>query len=215
MVPDDGLALTINYAIGAIDAKLKGDLVECGVWRGGCSFAMLLAQRLKYGMILKPVWMFDSFEGLPPVDERDGPAAAKYQANPDAPDYMDNCRASLDDTRDTIRRFGFSPTECIVVPGWFDSTFKEHLPELTRRGIAMLRIDCDWYASVKITLDQLGPLVAENGAIILDDYNTWDGCARATHDYLSQNDLPFRIRSSPNSVCAWMIKQTNGRQPPN
>src|SRR4051794_25219066 len=108
---------------------------------------------------------------------------------------MDNCKVPLEGVLTAIKSFGFSSTECIVVPGWFDSTFKTHLPELTRRGIAMLRVDCDWYASVKLTLDQMGPLVAENGTIILDDYFPWDGCTRATHDYLSQNDLPFRIRS--------------------
>ena len=39
---------------------------------------MLLAQRYKYGRIVKPVWMFDSFEGLPPADDRDGPLAVQY-----------------------------------------------------------------------------------------------------------------------------------------
>jgi O-methyltransferase len=211
MVPDDGLALTIYSTIYAIEEGLTGDLVECGAWRGGCSFAMLLAQRAKYGSIIRPIWMFDSFQGLPPVDVRDGPAAAKYQATPDSPDFFDNCKASLKEVRDSVAFFGFSPTECIVVPGWFEATFPENLPKLLERRIAMLRIDCDWYSPVKLTLDQMGPLVVENGIIILDDYFTWDGCARATHDYLSQNNLPYRIESRPSRIGAWMVKQTNGR----
>jgi hypothetical protein len=121
-------------------------------------------------------------------------------------------RPPLDGVREAIRMFGFSATECIVIPGWFDSTFKEHLPELMRRRIAMLRVDCDWYASVKLTLEQMVPLVATNGTIIIDDYFVWEGCARATHDYLSQNNLPFRIRSSPHG--AWMVKHTDGQRPP-
>ena len=64
MVPDEGLATTIKLTIGAINTGIPGDLVECGVWKGGCSFAMLLAQRYAYGQISRPVWMFDSFQGM-------------------------------------------------------------------------------------------------------------------------------------------------------
>jgi hypothetical protein len=155
--------------------------------------------------------MFDSFAGLPPVDDRDGPAAAKYQLTPDAPDYFDNCKASLEEVVQAIGKFRFSSSECLVAPGWFEHTYKEHAPELKRRGIALLRVDCDWYQSVKITLDQMEPIVAEHGIIILDDYFTWDGCARAAHDYLSQNNLPYRIQCRPSRLGAWMVKQPRGR----
>lgn len=211
MVPPEAIALTIYAAIKSIDRNLPGDLAEFGVWRGGCSFAMLLAQRLHYGRIIKPIWMFDSFEGLPPVDERDGPAAKKYQTTPEASDYFDNCRAPLESIHEAIKKFGFAPAECFVVPGWFDATIKQNIPDLKRRGLAVLRIDCDWYKSVKTTLDLVEPLVTENGYIIIDDYFTWDGCARATHDYLSQNNLPYRIECQPSRLGAWMVKQTKGR----
>jgi O-methyltransferase len=98
------------------------------------------------------------------------------------------------------------------VPGWFDDTFGLARPILEQRGIALLRIDCDWYDSVKLTLDSFEGFVGESGIIILDDYFTWDGCARATHDYLSQNKLPYRIESPPKRFGAWMIKRTQGRQ---
>jgi hypothetical protein len=59
-----GLSKTIDLTIAAIEENRAGDLVECGTWKGGSTFAMLPAQRWRFGKILKPVWMFDSFQGL-------------------------------------------------------------------------------------------------------------------------------------------------------
>ncbi len=203
------LTQTIRLAIESIETGRKGDFVECGTWMGGASFAMLLAQRRLYGKIIKPVWMFDSFQGLPPADERDGPLALKYQCEIHAPEYFDNCRAPLQKVLQAVESFGLGPQEAIVVPGWFNNTLPTHKGELAKRGLAVLRIDCDWYAPVFYVLQELTPFVPEEGAIILDDYYAYDGCARATHDFLSQNHLSWRIRSIDRFHGAWMIRRAH------
>jgi hypothetical protein len=207
MCPPENLAATIRLALEAIENDRKGDFAECGTWMGGGSFAMLLAQRHHYGRIVKPVWMFDSFQGLPAPDERDGPLAFSYMQDTNSPDYYDNCTAPVSKVTEAVRRFGFSPDEAIVIPGWFSDSVPQHMDELTRRGLAVLRVDCDFYEPVSYVLRQLTPLVPEEGAIILDDYFAWDGCARATHDFLSRNDLCWRIRSMDKFTGAWMIKR--------
>jgi O-methyltransferase len=207
MAPAENLAATVQLTVDVVANNRPGELVECGTWMGGSSFAMLLAQRYGFGRILKPVWMFDSFEGLPQADERDGPLALQYQADPSAPGYFNNCAAPLDQVRAAIARFGFSDEEAKVVPGWFDQTIPVQLPALTAAGIALLRVDCDWYEPVRYVLSELSPLVGEECPIILDDYYAWDGCARATHAFLAQNDLSWRIRSIPNYHGIWMIKR--------
>ena len=207
MVPDENLTVTIGLVLDAIESGRTGDIVECGAWFGGSSFAMLLAQRYAFGRIVKPVWMFDSFEGLPKAETRDGQMALQYQAATDAPGYLDNCRAPLDQVQEAARKFGFSDDEAIIVPGWFEETLPRHVPKLSELGISVLRIDCDWYAPVSLVLDQLAQLVPEEGAIILDDYFAWDGCARATHDFLSRNDLCWRVRSMDRFTGAWIVKR--------
>ena len=42
---------------------LDGDIVECGVWRGG--FSIFLATLFEN----KKIWMFDSFEGFQPIEK--------------------------------------------------------------------------------------------------------------------------------------------------
>ncbi|MGO4704440.1 TylF/MycF/NovP-related O-methyltransferase [Microvirga sp. 2MCAF38] len=209
MAPPESVATTVRLALETFEENRNGDFVECGTWMGGSSFAMLLAQRYKFGRILKPVWMLDSFQGLPPADDRDGPLALQYQRAVDAPHYFDNCTAPLPQVREAIRQFGFTDSEAIVVPGWFNDSIPVHRDELSRRGIALLRIDCDWYEPVHYVLTELTPFVVDEGAIILDDYYAWDGCARATHDFLSQNDFSWRIRSMEKFYGAWMIKRSH------
>ena len=205
----ESLKMTIGLAVEAIETGRNGDFAECGTWKGGASFAMLLVQRLLYGKIVKPVWMFDSFQGLPAADERDGPLALKYQREIDGPGYFDNCREAFENVMTFVQKFGFRTDEAIIVPGWFTDSLPPHKEALSRRSLAVLRVDCDFYEPVSYVLNELAPLVTEQGTIILDDYYAWDGCARATHDFLSRNDLSWRIRSVEKFHGAWMIKQAH------
>lgn len=206
MVSPENIESTISLVVESIENNIPGDLVECGSWRGGSSFAMLLVQRQLFGKIIKPVWLFDSFQGLPPADERDGPAAARYQAEVDAPGYYDNCTASLTHVQNAIIEFGFSSAEAIVVPGWFQDTIPQNIATLADCKIAVLRVDCDWYDPVYHVLDSLVTYVQPGGKVILDDYYVWDGCARATHDFLSKHSHVYRIKSMPQIAGAWFDK---------
>src|ERR1700733_5437631 len=53
---------------------VPGDLVECGVWRGGASILMR-AVLSAYGDQTRRVWLADSFAGVPPPD------VANYKAD--------------------------------------------------------------------------------------------------------------------------------------
>src|ERR1700739_3336116 len=81
--------------------------------------------------------------------------------------------------------------------GWFEDTLSTaDFPG----GIALLRLDGDWYASTCQALT-LFPRVNEGGIVIVDDYYAWDGCSRAVHDYLSEHARPERIETIDGSVC--------------
>ncbi len=196
MVARDGVAFSAKQALTAVQENFRGDIVECGVWRGGCAFAMLLAQKALFGQVKKPVWMFDSFQGLPPAGKADGLAALNYQRDVNSPTYFDNCSASIEDVRQAARSLGLvEGAEFHLVEGWFDATVPVAVNRLDEVGIALLRLDGDWYESTKVCLDHFAPLVATNGVVIIDDYLAWDGCVRAVHEYLVTNDLPYRIRT--------------------
>lgn len=207
MVPREGLDFTWSEAIRLIENHVPGWLVECGTWKGGCSFGMLLAQKAAFGEVRRSVWMFDSFQGLPPVTERDGPLAAQYQRDTGSPAYFDNCKAELAEVKALAARLGLSPKDYQLAPGWFHETVPDLRPVVASQNVALLRVDCDWYDPVSYALSEFVPSVSEEGLVILDDYYTWDGCARATHDYLSRNDLCYRIKSLPGFSGACFTKR--------
>ena len=53
--------------------EIPGDLIECGVWRGGACILMR-AVLVAYGDKERCVWLADSFQGLPPPDPENYPA---------------------------------------------------------------------------------------------------------------------------------------------
>lgn len=66
----DNLELCIRTVISE---NVPGDLVECGVWRGGASIFMRAALAA-LGDDERQVWLADSFRGLPPPNATDYPA---------------------------------------------------------------------------------------------------------------------------------------------
>jgi O-methyltransferase len=190
-VPVESLADLAHLVREVLAHDIPGDFVECGVWRGGASFLMadLLRQA---GVRDRKVWLFDSFEGLPAPEEVDGPAAMAYAKNTDSHLYLDNCRVSLEEVQRSATELGLaSYTE--FIKGWFDQTLPANRGRIG--PIAILRIDCDWYSSVRCCLENLYDQVVEGGFVVFDDYYIFDGCAIAVHEFLGKRRLAHRIES--------------------
>ena len=135
------------------------------------------------------------------IKEIDGDGAKRYQADKTSPVYRNNCTASIEEAREAMKASGASSVT--ITKGWFIDTLpKASFPD----GIAILRMDGDWYDSTMQVLDSLYQYVAEKGLIIVDDYFAWQGCTKAIHDFLSKNKLPLRIRER-DGVC-YIINNT-------
>jgi O-methyltransferase len=189
MVPRRGLLRLARQVDAVLREGVPGDLVECGVWRGGAAF--LMADRLRrLGDSSRRVWLIDSFEGLPRPAAIDGPAALEWARNTSSAHYYDNCRASLDEVEEAALALGLRD-RIEIVPGWFEET----LPGVRTAigSIALLRIDADWHASVRCCLEHLYDSVSPGGLVLIDDYDVWDGCAIAVHEFLGSRRLSHRI----------------------
>jgi O-methyltransferase len=212
MVPNSGVELLIRAVQHLVAGQIEGDFVECGVWQGGCGAAMKLTAQATSAP--RALHLFDSFEGLPPVQAIDGPMAKNWQQDVAGPIYFDNCTASLASVQQNFRQLGLltegGPFPVTLHKGWFEQTVPA-FAQLHPGPIALLRLDGDWYESTKVCLENLYPLVSENGIVIIDDYYAWDGCAVAVHEYFGQQRLNHRIRALPDFSAAYVIKQSHRR----
>ena len=125
-----------NCIVAALEENVQGDLVETGVWRGGC--AILMRAVLKaFGDEQRSVWLADSFQGLP------APEPTIYPQ--DAGDVHSQLTPYLGVSMETVRTY-FNQFELLddrvrFLPGWFRDTLSDAPVE----RISVLRLDGDMY----------------------------------------------------------------------
>ena len=89
-----------------------------------------------------------------------------------------------------------------IVKGWFQETF----PTVYVGQITLLHIDADWYESVELCLHKFYDSVVVGGSIVLDDYGCWEGCRRATDEFLKDRRLTGEFRQVDSSVAYYFRK---------
>ena len=173
-------------AIRHVESRgIEGDLVECGVWRGGnLVIAGLLRDRLAFD---RQIWAYDTFAGMTaptaadfkPGEELD---VEKKFADLDRGDRNEWCYASEQDVLANFEnRVGNRNLRTIKGPVEDTLTKPENLPE----KIAILRLDTDFYESTKAELEILYPRLSSGGVMIVDDYGEWAGARKAVDEYFS------------------------------
>lgn len=87
--------------------------------------------------------------------------------------------------------------------GWFQHTLPEIKNEIDQ--IAILRLDGDWYDSIKVCLENLYDKVVPGGLVVIDDYGYYEGCTKAVDEFLeSRNVKTFLSYSKPG--CRYFVK---------
>jgi O-methyltransferase len=179
MVTTRNLVALYNLIQELDQCSLPGAIVECGVWNGGSAAMMAAASADRaYPAGRRAMWLFDSFEGLPPPSNKDTLAEQS--------DYFQGwCKGEIENVKRAFNELGLSLDRVEIVRGWFDQT----LPFASVPGIALLHIDADWYDSVKLVLDTFYDRVAPGGYVMLDGYGYWQGCNRAVADFFQERGL--------------------------
>ena len=170
--------------------RIPGAIVECGVWRGG-SMLTVAHTLLRLGVTDRDLYLFDTFTGMTAPTERDvritqGKHADELLAAT-GPGPMAWARpgrfvATLDDVKQGFAALDYPENRVHFVPGRVEETVPQHAPD----GIAILRLDTDWYESTKHELAHLYKRLAPGGVLIIDDYGTWHGAKEAADEFLEE-----------------------------
>ena len=171
-----GLVLATRYVARH---RVPGEIVECGVWRGGSMQAVALTLAAA-GDTTRHLHLFDTFEGMPPPTEHDvrasdGEAAARLLATHGQGSAV-WAKAGLEDVQQGMAEVDY-PAELVH---YHQGMVEETIPEQAPEQIAILRLDTDWYASTKHELEHLYSRLSPGGVLIIDDYGSWEGARKAT-----------------------------------
>lgn len=159
--------------------KITGSFVECGVWNGG-SAGVISSVSEKFNS-RRPIWLFDSFQGLPRPTGYDVNQSGELGKKGMALGSVEKVNELL------FKKLKLEKESIHIVEGWFEETIPKYKQDIGK--IALLHLDCDWYKSVKFCLEQLYYSVLNGGFIIIDDYGYWKGCKKAVDEFFQQRNL--------------------------
>lgn len=180
------LIQAVNYII---KNKIAGDIVECGVWKGG-SIMAITKTLLELKSYDKELYLFDTFEGMPKPTEFDVSYKDKLAIKEFEDQKIDNnssdwLRIELDEVKKNVFSTGYNKEKFHFIKGKVEDTIPKNSPET----ISILRLDTDWYDSTRHELIHLFPRLVRGGVVIIDDYGFWRGAKKAVDEYFEENNI--------------------------
>lgn len=194
---------SVNYIV---DNNIEGDIVECGVWKGGSSMMAALSL-IKKSDTSRSLYLYDTYEGMSAPTEKDknylGERADKEWEESKKNDHNEWCYSSIDEVKSNLRTTNYPEANINFIKGMVEDTIPKNIP----KKIAILRLDTDWYESTYHELKHLYPLLVPNGILILDDYGYWKGAREATDNYFKENNIKL-LFNRIDSAGRLLIKNT-------
>jgi hypothetical protein len=172
---------------------LPGDIVECGVWRGGTSMVGALTL-LSMGDTSRNIRLYDTFAGMTAPTEADtspwdGQIAKTLWKKNQGKEANNWCYAPLEEVRKNMLSTGYPAQNINFVKGDVLETLSGWPPA----EIAVLRLDTDWYESTLKCLEELYPRLVPGGVLLIDDYGAWTGCRKAVTEYCEANNISLLL----------------------
>jgi hypothetical protein len=189
-------------ALNHIDGLgIGGDVVECGVWRGGnIILTRLISPKRR-------CWLYDTFDGMPEpgaIDvKRSGESAFKLWKAKNRNGHK-MAAVSVTNVRMNLKIENvYDEWLTHFVVGDVCETLND--PDNIPEKIALLRLDTDWYRSTKKEMEVLYPRLASGGVLILDDYGHWMGARTAVQEYFKKKGISYADKLHPIDYSASMM----------
>ena len=179
-----------------------GDILEFGVALGGS--AVVLARHAKAG---RQFHGFDVFGMIPPPQSPHDDDKSRHRYQIIASGRSEGIQGDvyygyrsdlLSDVRSTLLRYGMPQDgkSVFLHRGLFQSTWDQY----ERQSVALAHIDCDWYDPVRFCLEAVDRKLSPGGMIIIDDYDDYGGCRKATDEFLHSRPGKFTVDRDDNLV---------------
>jgi O-methyltransferase len=154
-------------------SHVPGAIIEIGVWRGGTG--AILARGARRAGIEEPVYLCDTFQGVPKA----GPRDPIYRGG----EHADTSRAIVEKLLSELS------LEARIVPGIFPD---ESAAAVKAERFRLAHVDVDVYESAKDCVSYLWPRMSVGGVVVFDDYG-FDGL-RGIREYADE------LRGAPDRL---------------
>jgi hypothetical protein len=141
--------------------QIAGDIVECGVWKGGSMMAVAYTL-IEMADLNRNLYLFDTFEGMTEPSHHDSKKAHRWW------NTVGSCIASIDEVKKEFTNHLVLDDRVKFVKGDITQTLLNDINVPDK--ISILRLDTDWYESTKLELEILYKNLVSGGFLIIDDY---------------------------------------------
>jgi O-methyltransferase len=172
---------------------IPGDIIECGVWKGGSMMAVA-ETLMRLNSANRSLYLYDTYEGMSEPTEYDKTwygesASALLTSESDKEKNLVWAYSALEVVQRGMASTGYPSDKIQYVKGKVEETIPTTIPQT----IAILRLDTDWYESTYHELIHLFPLLNKGGVLILDDYGHWQGARKAVDEYIQQHAVTILL----------------------
>jgi hypothetical protein len=157
------------YSIAKSQSKLDGDMAEVGVYQGGS--AKLIAEVKNE----KELYLFDTFEGLPKVSEKDTHFGTSYWKTGEF------SNTSLENVENYLSNY--KNIYC------YKGKFPETSEPIKTKKFSFVHLDVDLFQSTIDCLEFFYPKMINGGIILTHDYHT-DGVKQAFNEFCKDKKIP-------------------------
>ncbi|NBX98104.1 hypothetical protein EBQ81_04555 [bacterium] len=173
IISRDQIKILLSVLDNILKQNIEGDIVEFGCYVGESS--KYLRMMLDYYRSDKNLYVYDSFEGLPPL--------SKYEQNTGWREGT--LKTSEDILLSNFYNNGLRPP--IITKGWFKDIHSYSIPD----KICFAFLDGDFYDSIYDSLNQIYGRMSRGSSIIFHDYERPDlpGVKAAIIDFIAKNNL--------------------------
>lgn len=173
--------------------NIGGDIVECGVWKGGSMMAVAHTL-MNLNSANRSLYLYDTYEGMNEPTDHDKvysgeSAISMLEKNQDKEKNLVWAYSPLSLVKENIASTKYPADKVHFVQGKVEDTIPYTMPST----ISILRLDTDWYESTKHELIHLFPKLVPGGVLILDDYGYWQGARKAVDEYIAENNIKILL----------------------
>ena len=165
-------------------SKIKGEIIEFGVWRGNNDF--MIKKMSDFLKLKKKIFLFDHFKGLRHYSIKDPKESKKFFQK-----YSSNKKVILE----FKKFFNFKKFEII------DKNACDISENFLNKKLSFVYMDMDLYKPTINALNSIEHLISKNGCILFDQGNKklWAGEGRAIKDFLKIHKKKYKMHILTNN----------------